>query len=187
MQYDLVAPFTWISPTAFAFQTKNEPIAAATRLLLGADGSMTRAIEMLRQTSVALEVRGQEQVPIDPEWAAFLATEPLQPAIARRVWLTAAGRREVFAESMIPLAGLAPELRAAIELRRQPLGLALGEDALPSAKDRVGIGRVRVGVDLGRHGLEIGRLLWARRYRLAVPGRLTAAIVEILGPNLSDA
>lgn len=186
MLYDLLYPVCWVSPPEFVQLQESRSVAPALRMLLGSNGSTTTAIEMLTAAPVAVEVLRQEERKLPPLWSDFLDLEPLQPALGRDVWLAAGGRRVVFAASCIPLRGLDPELRRALETRTRPLGATLEHESLPIIKDRIAIGRARLTADPDGLGLPVGATLWMRRYRLTAADRLTAGILEIFDPEIFD-
>lgn len=181
MLYDLVYPFIWMDPVEWIQQPEVTSLPPTFRNLLISGDSTTSAIQSMGE--VRLEMVRQEEGKLEPLWADFLDLPALQPVITRNVWLTTGGRRAMFAASVIPLEGLNLKLKRTLVQGTKPLGLAIDGESYRPEKDRIGISRILVTADTESTGIPIGRPMWARRYRLQVPRRLTAAITEIIHPD----
>ncbi len=183
-----------LATTSIAWKTLEEFLAEADplevapvlRLLLVSDGSMTTALEALRMGRVTVEVVRQGEESIDDDTARRLGVSPRQTAVSRHVWLTHAGERLVYAMSVLPLESLAPDV--ATELRRgiEPLGRLFDTANRAVIRDGLRIGRLHDPDVAKAFGTDPADLLWCRAYRLAVERALTASIVEVLSPRLSD-
>jgi len=179
-------PQDWATAEDFLAETDPREVSPLLRILLTSDGSMTTLLEALRGGRIDLDVVRQGEEPVDDDTARRLGVRAHDPAITRHVWLTHAGRRLVYAVSVLPIASLSPSLAEEIRRGVEPLGRLLDACGRPAVRDGLRIGRINNHGLADAFGAPPSDPLWCRRYRLAVEHTLTASIVEVFSPRLVE-
>jgi chorismate-pyruvate lyase len=179
-------PQDWATAEDFLAETDPREVSPLLRILLTSDGSMTTLLEALRGGRIDLDVVRQGEEPVDDDTARRLGVRAHDPAITRHVWLTHAGRRLVYAVSVLPIASLSPSLAEEIRRGVEPLGRLLDACGRPAVRDGLRIGRIHNHGLADALGAPPSDPLWCRRYRLAVEQVMTASIFEVFSPRLAD-
>ncbi|MEW6324725.1 MAG: chorismate pyruvate-lyase family protein [Nitrospirota bacterium] len=189
-----LASVKWMSPEEFLAGGAAHRLSPVRRALLTTDGSTTTFLHALCMKPITLEVADQQTVRLPPLLAGWLesgpeASPPEHEALAlqRSVWLTDGARRLALGRSLIALHRLEPALHRQLIAETQPIGLLANELGLPSQRDRLQIGSVAdadLAKQFGASSAFAAEPLWCRRYRLRIPGALTAAIIEVFPPDL---
>lgn len=158
------------------------------RFLLLSDGSMTLNLELLTGSKVEVEIRRSGLARLSKNAAAYLEEEQGNPSLEREVWLTAGGKRLIYAQTLIPLNRIEEKLLEALRMEgNEPLGRVLNSKKIPFTKDRLEVGVVscaRASTDLG---MDARTPLMARRYVLFNKGDrwvIKAAVTEIFSPDV---
>lgn len=162
------------------------------KLLLFSEGSMTVELELITRSRVEAEVRFTGETALSPEEAVCLGAAPGAKTTEREVWLTAGGRKLLYARTLIPAEMIDPAVHEALygsKAGSEPLGRVLAENGILFAKERLEIGVVKspsVSLELG---VPAETPLFARRYILfnGNAGRwiIKAAVAEIFSPELA--
>jgi len=161
-------------------------------LLLFSEGSMTTELELLSNERVEAEIRFNGPAALSRADADFLGALPGDAAIEREVWLNAGEKRLLYARTLIPLAMIDRDVKAALDEKgSEPLGRVLASNGILFAKERLEIGVVRCPVASRDLDLPEGTPLFARRYILFNRGSqgwiIKAAVTEIFSPGLIGA
>jgi chorismate-pyruvate lyase len=175
------APISWITAEDFFKDGASVRMNPVLRILLMSDGSTTAMLQALWLSPIQVDVIRQKELPLDPLMAEFLKVEPGATALAREAWLTANGRRLVYASSMILLEGLSRPLLQAVSGRQKPLGTLFHEAGQPVVRDRLQIASVSDASIQKVPGQTAGGPFWLRRYRLSLgtqPGLKPVASVQ---------
>ncbi len=163
------------------------------KLLLFSEGSMTLELELLTRSRVEAEVRFTGEALLTGEEASCLGAAPGGKATEREVWLTAGGRKLLYARTLIPVDMIEPKLYQALygngKAESEPLGRVLAENGILFGKERLEIGVVKcppVSLELGAAP---ETPLFARRYVLFNGNEerwtIKAAVAEIFSPELT--
>lgn len=178
----LLSLVAWTSPEAFL--AGDAPLLAPLwRTLLTTDGSTTLFLQALCRTSITLELIDQQTAPLPPTLTGLIDVSPGRPVLQRRVWLTDGRQRLALGYALISLEELSPTLQEQLARGALPIGLLADELKLPSLRDQLQVGRV-TDPALARQFHAATDQLWCRRYRLRIPGAMTAVIIEIFSPSL---
>jgi chorismate-pyruvate lyase len=175
------SPISWITADELFKSDALIRIDPVQRILLMSDGSTTALLQALWLTPIRVEVIRQEKIPLDPPTADFLGVESGGDALAREAWLTADGRRLVYASSVILLEALPPPLLQAVSGRQKPLGLLFHEAGQPVVRDRLQIALVSAPPAIPIPSWTASGPFWMRRYRMRLgtrPGLKTIASVQ---------
>lgn len=163
------------------------------KLLYLSDASLTLELELLTDSRVEVEMRFNREVRLSGPDAEYLGESAGEPATERLVWLTASGRRLVYARSVIPAGPAAPWVAEELDRRRaEPLGRVLNANKIPFTKEDLQVGSVRCEAAAADLGLDPSTMLAARRYVLVgMEGRdrriIKASVMEIFAPALVPA
>jgi chorismate-pyruvate lyase len=180
----LLSSVKWLNPEEFLSGGGGVP-APLWRALLLTDGSTTLFLQALCRTPIALEMIDQRTAPLPPPLTGLLEIEPSRPVLQRRVWLTDGRRRLALGYALISLDQLSPALREQLAAGTRPIGLLADEAGRPSLRDQLQVGSLTDAGLARQFGVTAGTL-WCRRYRLRIPGAMTAAIIEIFSPALDS-
>ncbi len=152
------------------------------RILLTSDGTLTTHLAAWLRTPIRLRILRQQHGPAPIEIASALEVSPDEKGIEREVVLSADGWPVVYARSFFPLGFVEPEVRHRLFEQGESLGDVLRRRRLPSARERLEVGRIRdarVAEALGDSGS-----VWARRSCILLDPHLRAHILEAFSPRL---
>ncbi|HTN43875.1 MAG TPA: chorismate pyruvate-lyase family protein [Nitrospiria bacterium] len=173
-------PISWITADEFFKSDALLRMDPVLRMLLMSDGSTTALLQALWLSPIRVEVILQKELPLNPPTAAFLGAVPGADALTREAWLTADGRRLVYASSVILIEALPRPLLRAVSGRQKPLGLLFQETGQAVLRDRLQIAPVPDAAAIGTRG-RTGGPFWMRRYRMSLgtrPGPRPVASIQ---------
>ena len=195
MDYSIAPGWKWVSDKEAVGLCERLHMPPQGRLLLLSDGSLTRFLEALSGSPVDVEIKNHETRRLNKEEAAYLEIPASQDAIIRDVWLVQDRKKLVYARSIFPLAGFAPdrfnrEFLNKIATSIEPLGRSLTEQGFLTFKDRLAICAVHCSDINNLLNLAPHAILWAKRYRLTAEAAsggkcVTASVTEIFSPELA--
>ncbi len=178
----LLSVISWTSPEAF-LAADAPMLAPLWRTLLTTDGSTTLFLQALCRTPITLELIEQQTAPLPPALTGLIDVTPDGRALQRSVWLTDGRRRLALGYALISLEELSPTLQEQLAKGTLPIGLLADELKLPSLRDQLQVGRLTDPALAKQFGSNLDTL-WCRRYRLRIPGAMTAVIIEVFSPSL---
>ena len=198
MDYSIAPGWKWVSDKEAVGLCERLNMLPQHRLLLLSDGSLTNFLEALSGSPVDVEIKNHETRRLNKEEAAYLEVIASQDAIVRDVWLIQNRKKLVYARSVFPLAGLAPDrfnrgldkdFLNKIATSIEPLGRSLTEQGLLTFKDKLAICAVHCSDINNLLNLASRAILWAKRYRLTAEAAsggkcITASVTEIFSPEL---
>jgi chorismate-pyruvate lyase len=158
--------------------------------LLGSNTSMTLDLESLLGSTLAVEVRLRGETTIEREAAEYLGEPAGAPGFEREVWLTAEGKRVLYARTLIPLGSIDDNLLGVLEEEHaEPLGRVLKKRNVPFSKKRLEFGVVRCPRLAADLEIDAETPLVARRYILFSTQAdnelfIKAAVTEIFSPEI---
>ena len=162
------------------------------RLLLFSDGSMTLDLELLFGSRVEVELISKGFTPLPEDAARYIAVNAGKKAMEREVWLTANGKRLIYAQTLIPLDCLGPGLLETLEENSlEPLGRVLAARKIFFTKVRLEAGIIESAAAARGFGVHESARLMGRRYVLedSRDGRwvIKAALMEVFSPEIIPA
>lgn len=158
---------TWFDPGVERDRPELLALEPHQKLLLLSDGSLTLELELLAGARVEVEVTSAVTGPLGPQEAAWLKEPEGTESMERVVWITANGKRLVYAHSIIPLTrinkGILEEL---YRNSSEPLGRILNSKKIFFRKERLEAATVRCMEAARDLGIDEKTGLLARRYVL---------------------
>ncbi len=152
------------------------------RLVLGLDGTITRALELLHLKPIRVELVAQSHTVMDPELSDFLGVQKAKEVVTRQVWLKTEARRLLYASSLIAQSSDEDQRLDQFLSKDKSLGILLEENRLPVLKDNLTIGRLLDPRISKGFMLDPATELWARHYRLIIDRHIRASVLEVLSP-----
>ncbi|MBF0136034.1 MAG: chorismate lyase [Magnetococcus sp. DMHC-1] len=155
----------------------------AFRNALTCTGSLTRHLESALGEPLRVRL---EQQSLRQEWqddpilwngSHHLPTG--EEILVRDAWLSIRQQDVIFAHSEMVLAGLAPELRTAVDQGAEPLGLLFQGQAGDVRRQRLELARALVPELARRTGLPVDQIFWCRRSLFMAGNVLRARILEL--------
>ncbi len=137
------------------------------RMLLGTDGTVTHILEAYAGEHVeVVKLRQEFELPDDAD--AELGLSPDDKVLRRRVLLKAAesGRTLLFAEAVVALARVEPELLDGLVATDKPIGILLAEHRTETFREILRVGREPAGPCGAHFGVEPDAELITRTYRI---------------------
>ncbi|MEK7850447.1 MAG: chorismate lyase [Deltaproteobacteria bacterium] len=187
MPYHISLSSGWMDGDQFLSLCSSRSINTPTRMILLADGLLTRLLNALLLSPITLQRLRQEEATLNDEMAEYIETEGGQKVIDRDVWLMNGNERLVYANSILPISLMRDDIYNEITNGDTPIGTLLNDQSVLTRRDRLQIATVKapgISVELG---LPEGTELWARRYRLNTEGGFKGAILEVFSPRLFEA
>jgi chorismate-pyruvate lyase len=160
------------------------------KLLLLSDGSLTVELEKLYGGELEVELKLNDYATLTPEEADYLMEDQECESVEREVWLNRAGRRLVFARTLIPLSCIDAGLRAALaENAYKPIGRVLTACGVSFIKKHLMVGMMECAEAATDLGLVPNAPLAARRYILTNTDFETnpvikAVVTEVFSPEV---
>jgi len=160
------------------------------KLLLLSDGSMTLDLELLSNARVCVEVKFKGTGPLGEQAAGYLEEPAGTEAMEREVWLTAGGKKLVYAHTLIPLSRIEEGLKTELEKNaNEPLGRVLTSNKIFFTKEKLDVGVVKCVSAAGELGCPASTPFIARRYILSNRENsgtwiIKASVTEIFSPEL---
>ncbi|MBI5327335.1 MAG: chorismate lyase [Deltaproteobacteria bacterium] len=199
MDYSIAPGWKWIANKEAVSLFKKLDIKPHHKMLLLSDGSLTRFLEALNQSTVYVEIKEHGVHKIKKQEAAYLEIAGGEEAIVRDVWLIQNKKKLVYAHSVFPLAGLDKHFLDNISTSIEPLGKNLTDRGLLTFKDKLEICAVCCSYVNKALNLEPETILWAKHYRLSAKAQdgfnqrlslsgekdITASIIEIFSSELA--
>lgn len=164
-------------------------LAPHQRLLLLSDGSLTRELELLSGERVDVELIYTGDAVLSEGEAAYLEERSGTDALEREVWLTAGGKRLVYAHSLIPGERVDRKLLDALGKNpNEPLGRVLVSKKIFFSKEKLEVCALKSERIANGFGVNEETAFIARRYVLFNKERdrwvIKAAVLEVFSPGL---
>ncbi|NOZ59231.1 MAG: DUF98 domain-containing protein [Euryarchaeota archaeon] len=149
------------------------------RILLTADGSLTRILEAIEMRPVGVEAVLQRVVGAEREVAALLEVSPGEEVNYRVVNLRTPERVLVRACSYAALSRLEPEFRELVMRAEKPIGRIMAELQVESRREVLDFRALRAGAELAEvFGIPEDSTVLERRYLIVRHGRPLIYITE---------
>ncbi|WP_457555853.1 chorismate--pyruvate lyase family protein [Candidatus Pyrohabitans sp.] len=149
------------------------------RVLLTTDGSITRLLEAVELSPIAVEAVLQEVVKAPREVAELLGIREGEEVNHRVVNLRSCRGVLVRATSFAALARLEPEFRRQVMMAEKPIGRIMAELQVESRREILGFSCFRADSELARvFGMKEGTLMLERRYLILCRSLPLIYIVE---------
>jgi chorismate-pyruvate lyase len=149
------------------------------RMLLGTDGTVTHILEAYAGEPVeVVKLRQEFELAVDADAELELSAE--DKVLRRRVLLKGAesGRTLLYAEAVVALARVAPELLEGLVSTDKPIGILLAEHRTETFREILRVRRELAGPSGAHFDIEPAAELVTRTYRIVHSGQPMILITE---------
>ncbi|MBF0152792.1 MAG: chorismate lyase [Magnetococcales bacterium] len=148
--------------------------------------SLTRHLEALSGSPLRVRLERQTLCRAwqddSPFWSELHRLPTGDDILVRDAWLSVDRQELILAHSEMPLGGVAPEIRAAVDRGEEPLGIVFQEREGEVSRQHLELARMCVPEVARRLGLASAEVFWCRRSLFLTGFTVRARILELFLP-----